>query len=199
MKSLRSLLKDLAKLTGKKRKPHFGKEEDPLKLISCKNIFGIKYELKNATLGLSSATMDDLENLKECFLKNTVNFEKRIERINSKNSNLNKEQTSSTKFGGIISLTKASSCNKLYDNTKKELIDKIKDIDSKISKLEGKEPTMGDDIYEKIKANELIELKNKIPSVLPDSKCASNTQLLKWRSITILEQFDNRLSELEKK
>ena len=199
MKSLRSLLKDLAKLTGKKRKPHFGKEKDPLKLINCSNIFGLTYEFKSMTLGKSSATKVDLKDLKECFLKNTVNFEKRIERINSKNSNLNKEQTSSTKFGGVISLIQASGCNKDYDNTKKELIDKIKDIDSKISKLEGKEPTMGDDIYEKTKAIQAIELQNKIPSLLPDSKCASNTQLLKWRSLKILEQFDNRLTELEKK
>jgi len=190
MRSLRLLYKDLEKVTGRNSK--FGKNESTL--IDCSNIFGGgvgNFIINNA----SGQALNFLEKLKECFLKNIKNFEKRIDSLNSK---LPPTTTSNFGFiGAILSLSKTSDCNDSYISTKKELIEKIKNIDIKISKLEGKSPTIDNDIYENVKGIKYFELQSKIPSLFPDDKCLKNTQLLQTRTVTILKMLDKRLTKLE--
>jgi len=186
--SLRSLYKDLKKVTGK-RQMHFGKES---MLIDCTDTFGGGIMNSIITDNAGSA-ITFLEKLKECFSKNIDSFENRISKLAEKESINNFGS-----IGGMISLSKAGKCNKLYNKTKKEFIEKIKEIDSKISKLEGKSPTIGDDIYNKVKGSSIYELRGKIPSIFPDDKCLKNTQVLKTRTVTILKMLDERISALEK-
>ena len=192
--TLRSLYKDLAKVTGKKKRTtfskrtmYFGKEST---LIDCTDTFGGGIMNSIITDNAGSA-ITFLKKLKECFLKNIDSFEKRIEKLTPITNN----------FGGLIgamiSLPKAGNCNNLYDTTKKELIEKIKEIDSKISKLEGKSPSMGDDIYDKVTGSKIYEIPGKLPSLFPDEKCLKNTQILKTRTVTILKMLDERISALE--
>jgi len=191
---LRLLYKDLLIITGK-TKTCFGNEN---KLINCDTIFGggILNDLMGNKSGMGKNILNKLQ---KCFDINIIYFEKRIEKLNTTNS------TNNFGFiGGLISMSRAKGCLKLYDEVKKHLIEKIKEIDSKISQLEGTPPLMGDDVYDTVKVKQNLLSKSldiihsTSSSVFDDDRCYNDSNLLKAKTDIILKMLDDRLTKLEK-